>query len=91
MSTKDMNKTVKEIKELTRMKEEIETEIKRLQDNIKAEMVCRDVQELSTDEYKIKWTVITSKRFDTTAFKKTYADLYAQFTKQSETTRFSIA
>lgn len=91
MSTKDINKTVKEIKELTRMKEEIETEIKRLQDNIKAEMVCRDVQELSTDEYKVTWTVITSKRFDTTAFKKTYADLYAQFTKQSETTRFSIA
>ena len=90
MSTKDINKTVKEIKELTRMKEEIETEIKRQQDDIKAEMVCRGVHELSTDEYKIKWTAVVSNRFDTFAFKKIYGDLYRQFTKQTESMRFSI-
>lgn len=91
MSTKDINKMAREIKELTRMKEELDAEITALQDNIKAEMLCRGVDELATSEYKIRWTAVTSNRFDTTTFKKVHGDLYSQFVKQTQTKRFSIA
>ena len=52
MSTKDISQLAKEIKELTRMKEELDAEITALQDSIKAEMLCRGVDELAAGEYK---------------------------------------
>ena len=67
---------VKEIKEFTIMKEELEAEITSLQDEIKAEMMAQNVNELTTNEYKIRWTDVTSNRFDTTTFKVKYTDLY---------------
>lgn len=91
MSTKDISQLAKEIKELTRMKEELDAEITALQDSIKAEMLCRGVDELAAGEYKIRWTAVTTNRFDSTAFRKTYAGLYSQFLKQTQTRRFSIA
>lgn len=90
MCTNDINSKVREIRELTRMKEEIEAEIKALQGSIKAEMENRGVHELFTDECKIRWTEVISNRFDTNAFKKTHSDLYNQFTKEAKSMRFSI-
>ena len=49
------------------------------------------VEELEAGQYIIRYTSILSNRFDTTAFKKIYGDLYKAFTKQSASKRFSIA
>ena len=73
------------------MAEELAAEITSIEDAIKAEMTARDTEEMTVDVFKIRWTKVTSNRFDTTAFKKTHADLYAQYTKQTESRRFSIA
>lgn len=48
-------------------------------------------EEMTVDVYKIRWTKVTSSRFDTTSFKKAMPELYGQFTKTSESRRFSIA
>lgn len=90
MNKQDLAKQVRELKELKQMKEELEAEITAIEDQIKAEMTQQNVNELTVDVFKIKWTPITSNRFDTTAFKKVYSDLYNQFTKVVETKRFSI-
>jgi predicted phage-related endonuclease len=91
MSAKDLQKKAKEIKELTRMKEELEAEITTLQDDLKAELTARNTEELITGEYKIRYTTVQSNRFDGTSFKSKYQDLYNQFTKSTVTKRFSIA
>ena len=91
MTTNEIQAKAKEIRELTRMKEELEQEITNLQDVIKAEMTAQDTSELIAGEYKIRWTEVTSNRFDTTSFKSKYQDLYNQFTKASTSRRFSIA
>jgi len=54
-------------------------------------MTARETDELITGEYKIRWKKVVSNRFDTTSFKKTHADLYEQYTKTTETRRFTIA
>ena len=54
-------------------------------------MTEQNVSELQVDVFKIRWTTVVSNRFDTSAFKKVYMDLYNQFTKQSKTKRFTIA
>ena len=79
------------MKELKAMLEEIEAEIDTIEDEIKAEMTARNTEEMSVDVYKVRWTKVTSSRFDTSAFKKTHAELYNQYTKQTETRRFCVA
>ncbi len=91
MSTHEITSKVRELKELKAMLEEIEAEIATIEDEIKAEMTVRNTEEMSVDVYKVRWTKVTSSRFDTSAFKKTHAELYSQYTKQTETRRFSVA
>lgn len=91
MSTHEITSKVRELKELKAMLEEIEAEIATIEDEIKAEMTARNTEEMSVDVYKVRWTKVTSSRFDTSAFKKTHAELYSQYTKQTETRRFSVA
>lgn len=91
MSTKDLQKKVRESKELQRMSEELAEEITGIQDEIKAEMLTRNTDEVIAREFKIRWKEVASNRFDTTAFKSKYAELYSQFVKTSTSKRFSIA
>ena len=91
MSANKLTSKVKELKELKMMAEEIAAEITTIEDAIKAEMIARETDELITSEYKIRWKKVVSNRFDTTAFKKTHADLYEQYTKATETRRFTVA
>ena len=91
MSTQEITSKVRELKELKAMADEITAEIDAIEGAIKAEMTERNVEEMNVDVYKVRWTKVKSSRFDTTAFKKTHADLYSQYTKPTETRRFSIA
>lgn len=91
MSTHELTSKVRELKELKAMAEELAAEITSIEDEIKAEMTARNTEEMTVDVFKVRWTKVTSNRFDTTAFKKTHGDLYEQYTKTTESRRFSIA
>ena len=91
MSTSAITSKVRELKELKAMLEEIEAEIDTIEDEIKAELPARNTEEMSVDVYQVRWPKVTSSRFDTSAFKKTHAELYNQYTKQTETRRFCVA
>lgn len=88
MSTPTLENTIHEILELKRMREELDTEIASLEDNIKA--VMGDEEHLTAGAYKVSWKTFTSSRIDTTALKKELPDIAAQYTKQTTTRRFSI-
>lgn len=90
MSTNEMTAKVRELKELKAMAEDLAAEITAIEDSIKAEMTARNTDEMTVDVYKIRWTKVMSSRFDTTAFKKAMPDLARQFTKVSESRRFSV-
>lgn len=91
MSANEMTAKVRELKELKAMAEELAQEITAIEDAIKAELTARNAEEMTVDVYKIRWTKVTSSRFDTTSLKKAMPELYGQFTKTSESRRFSIA
>ena len=90
MTTTELTNTVRELKELKLMASEVAADIETLEDRIKAEMTARNTDELCVDVFKIRWTLTTSTRFDSTAFKATHAELYRQYSKPVETRRFSI-
>ena len=91
MSKMELIAKVELLNEYEAMIEELKTEDEAVRDSIKAEMMERETEELIAGSYIIRWTSVLSNRFDSTAFKKVYGDLYKAFTKQSASRRFSIS
>ena len=91
MSEKNLISVIESLKEWEALQEEAAAMIDSLKDQIKAEMTARNVEELSAGQYTARFTTVLSNRFDTTAFKKIYGDLYKAFTKQVASKRFTIS
>ena len=91
MSMNEMVKLIEALNEWEALMEEAKSEAEAIRDQIKAEMLARETEELEAGAYIIRWTSVLSNRFDTTAFKREHNDLYKQFTKQTASRRFSIA
>ena len=91
MSANEMTNKIEALRDLEELIEEAKVEAEALRDEIKAEMMARNIEELSVGQFIIRWTSILSNRFDTTGFKKIYGDLYKVFTKQSVSRRFTIS
>ena len=91
MSTNEIAIKVENLKELEAFIEEAKVEAEALRDEIKAEMLNRDTEELEAGQYIVRWTSVLSQRFDTTAFKKVMPDVYKAYTKPVSSRRFSIA
>lgn len=82
---------VEKYNEWKELVEEAKKEIEMIENELKEEMIEREIEELAADQYIIRYTNILSNRFDTTNFKKTYSDLYKAFTKQVASKRFTIS
>ena len=91
MSANEITTKIEALRELEELIEEAKVEAEALRDEIKAEMLNRNTEELSVGQYIVRWTSVLSNRFDTTGFKKMYADLYKEYTKQSASRRFTIS
>lgn len=91
MSKSDINSTVKEIRELKRMREELDAEIAAAEDLIKAEMDRTSTYTITGDDYKVTWNEVTSSRVDTTALKKAMPEVIEKFMKTTTSRRFCIA
>ena len=62
-----------------------------IRDTLKEEMVRQGTEELIAGTYIVRYTSVISNRFDSTTFKRLYADLYKDFTKPVSSRRFSIS
>lgn len=91
MSTTEITTKIDALKDLEALIEEAKAEAETLRDEIKAEMLNRNTEELEAGQYIVRWTSVLSQRFDTTAFKKVYGHLYKEYTKQTASRRFTIS
>ena len=62
-----------------------------IREAIKEEMIQRGTEELAAGAYIIRYTSVISNRFDSTTFKRLYADLYKDFTKPVSSRRFTVS
>ena len=62
-----------------------------IREALKEEMVARGVEEMEAGAYIVRFTSVISNRFDSTTFKRLYADLYKDFTKPVSSHRFSVS
>ena len=91
MSTVEITSKIESLKDLETLIEEAKAEAEALRDEIKAEMLSRNTEEMEAGQYIVRWTSVLTQRFDTTAFKKVMPDVYKEYTKQVSSRRFSIA
>lgn len=87
----ELERTIRELRELETMQKELEAEIEAMKDTLKAALNEAHTEEMIIGTSIVRFTTVTTNRFDSTAFKKTYADLYKTFTKQTTSRRFSIS
>ena len=88
MSNPNMEKKVKELMELKRLKEELEAEITAAEDEIKR--IMGDEETLLAGAFKVTWTPYTTTRFDSARFKRDHAELAAAYTKATTVRRFTV-
>ena len=90
MSRNELLTKIESLNEWEKLVADAQAEAESLRDEIKAEMLRLDTEELEAGAYIIRWTSVLSNRFDTTSFKKLHNELYKEFTKQVTSRRFSI-
>lgn len=86
MSISEMERKVREMRELQALIEEATAEVEALKDAIKAAM--GDSESVQAGEYN---QAVTTARIDTAALKKALPDLAQQFTKTTTARRFCVA
>ena len=91
MSKNELISRIEALNEWEALMEEAREQAEAIRDSIKQEMLERDTEELTAGQYIVRWTPVLSNRFDSTAFKKVYGDLYKAFTKQTASRRFTVS
>ena len=91
MSVNEIETKVAALQEWEAIAEEARAEAEAIRDQIKAEMVSRDTEELEAGRFIVRWTSVLSSRFDTTSFKKEHAEMYKAYTRQTASRRFTVA
>lgn len=90
MTNNTLQKKIIELKELKELKEELQKEIEVRENEIKDLMITLGTQEMKVGNFTVRYTAMTKNTFDSSTFKKMYAELYKQFLKPTNSRRFSI-
>ena len=90
LSKKVLEEKVARHQVLAAMMKEMEAESKEIEDALKKEMERRNVEELAVGTNVVRWTSYVKNCFDSSAFKKAYPDIYAEWQKQVSGHRFSV-
>lgn len=91
MSTYEITSKVRTLKELRTEIEALQAEAAAIEDEIKADMLTREVDEMTVDVFKIRYKTVESSRFDSKSFKETHSELYNQYCKATKYRRFTVA
>lgn len=87
LTMKQIENRIKKIEELEAQKKAIEEQISSLKAEVQEQM--QDTETMETAHYTIRWTKVTSERFDSKSFKSKHAELFSEYVKNVESRRFS--
>lgn len=87
----DINDIMKELAEYIRMGEQIAATVDGLKDQLKQIMQEQNTDTLTGTEHKATYKAVTSSRIDTTALKRALPGVAAQYTRTTETRRFTFS
>ena len=85
-----MTRKVKELRELKRMRDELNAEIEALTDELKGIMVATGKDEIIGDDYKMTYKEVTTARLDTAKLKAEMPKVAEMYTKKTTARRFNL-
>ena len=89
MNEKEITARITEMKEYERMREELDTMIESIKDEIKGVMGADEL--LVAGPYKVTWKSVTSSRLDADAIRKAFPAVnFAPYMKSSTSRRFLV-
>lgn len=91
MTSEERAKKVQELRELTRMLDELTAEIEAIKDELKAEMNEGNNYELHGTDYKITYHEVSQTKIYSKALKKDLPDVAEKYSKVSTYRRFLLA
>lgn len=91
MNEKELVEKIEALNEWESLIEEAKAMAESIKDELKQEMLEKNLSEMEAGQYIVRYVDVLSNRFDTTAFKKQFGDLYKTYTKQVPSKRFSIS
>ena len=90
MSIVEVISKIEALKEMEALFIEAEAEAERIKDEIKRELTEQGKEEMIVGRYIVRWTNVSTNRFDSTRLKNAMPDVYQMYIKQTESRRFSI-
>ena len=81
---------VNKLKALEDQQKALESEIEAIKAVIKQDMEAKGQEEIKAGNFIVRWKKVITNRFDSKAFAKEHESLYSQYSKQTESRRFSI-
>lgn len=91
MSKKEMVALIETMNNYDELAAKAKAKADAIRDALKEEMLRLDTEELTVGAYIVRFTNVISNRFDSTTFKRLYADLYKDFTKPVSSRRFTVS
>ncbi len=91
MTNKMIDNRVKKLKSLNEQIKALEDQAAALRAELTAEIESRDAEEITTDNFLVRWTKVITNRFDSKALKAEMPTTYKMFVRPTESRRFSIA
>lgn len=91
MTKSEIITKIEALNEWETLLEEAKAEAENIRDSLKAEMLRLNTEELEAGQYIVRWTSVTSNRFDSANFKKSLPEVYKAYLKQVCSKRFSIS
>lgn len=86
---REITKIIKEIKEYQALQVQLKDEIEQLKAEAIEYLDTNELDEFMCDEGKVTYREVISNRFDSTAFKKDFADVYSEYTRKTSSMRFT--
>ena len=91
MSQNEMMNLIETMNNYDELAAKVKAKADAIRATIKEQMERQAVEELICGPYIVRYSTVLSNRFDATTFKRLYADLYKDFTKQVSSRRFSVS
>lgn len=91
MSQNEMMNLIETMNNYDELASKVKAKADAIRSTIKEEMERQAVEEMICGPYIVRYSTVLSNRFDATTFKRLYADLYKDYTKQVSSRRFTVS
>lgn len=91
MTEKQIENRVKKLKQIEEQQKALAEQADKIREEIKKDLEAKEIEELQTKLFLIRWKEVFTNRLDSKALKAAFPDIYNQFTKQSCSRRFTVA